>query len=689
MPVAGDFPQASQVLIQPFDTSDDGLTYTIPTSGGRSYQIDTSFEAYRRQSTRHTTIQSQRESINLEGKTGEGTVNTEGLWRVQVPDWSYGAGQVYADRQGSVANRFLASTGVDVFSLPYQATLLNATKQVNEQQNNAAPLIVTLGPYVIWAYSGEVLWVRDSWSNAPTNLNFTGSDFAGGEIITGLMVDQHAVYISTTSALYQANILDGASPATAVKVISQGCITVGSAGGRYFVAGWGNQNILYDVTDTMTPGTPPTLPRGSGAFANGQLAVHPNPKWLWHTMALVDGGFYFSGQPLDNDSALVPNNTGEVWYTAFPLAAQTGTTNSPLPAPQICLTLPPGEIVNAMFQYGNLCVLGTTQGVRTCRTVSANDPEGNTGNLISGPIIPNLTQPVTGVVAAFTANGRFVWFTWNGYDDTFVGGTTTPANSVVLGRLDMETMVDELTPAYASDLVFPTPNGFPISMAWDPITNGPIVGIELASSGNGIWVQNNNQLVPQGFIDSGLVTNNIPDDKIAAMVSARQIGPGSISFEVNADGQGYDAATPLSPNTPSSTPTLLTTLRRYEEMNVSVQLNAEAGNSFGPTLKRWTLKSLPAVVSGTDVSYVVMLYSQVGSHAIKRTVDPYVELAWLEGLRLSQQPVLISEGNPQQTLYTATAVVDSIDWLPEHERDAAPYFGWDGVAVVYFKTLVG
>jgi hypothetical protein len=607
---------------------------------------------------------------------------------VQVPDWSYGAGQVYADRQGSVANRFLASTGVNVFAYPYQATLLNPTMQVNQQQNDAAPLVVSLGPYVLWAYTTEVKWVRDSWENAPTNLAFSGSDFGGDEFITGLMVDQHALYISTNLALYQANILDGASPATAVKVIGQGCITVGAAGQRYFVAGWGGQNILYDVTELMNPTTVPTLPRGSGAFANGQMAIHPNPKWLWHTLAWVDGGFYFSGQPLDNDSSLVTNTTGEVWYTAYSPAQQTGTTNSPLPAPQIALTLPPGEVVASMYSYANFCILGTTAGVRVCRTVSANDPEGNTGNLIAGPLIPNLTQQIAGApVNAFTSNGRFVWFTWPGYDDTFVGGFTTPANSVVLGRLDMETMVDDLSPAYASDLIFPTPNGYMISLAWDPITDGPVLGIELADSGNGIWVRNPAVLLTEGFIDSGLITNNIPDDKIACMLSARWLDDGQITFQVQADGAGYNVAIPLSPNTPSATPTLLTTLRRYEEMNVQVWLNTVDGDS--PTLKRWTLKSLPAVVSGTDASYVVMLYSQIGSHGIKRTVDPYTELAWLEGLRLSQTPVLISEGNPNQALYTATAVVDSIDWLPEHEREQAPYFGWDGVAVVAFKTLVG
>jgi hypothetical protein len=128
---------------------------------------------------------------------------------------------------------------------------------------------------------------------------------------------------------------------------------------------------------------------------------------------------------------------------------------------------------------------------------------------------------------------------------------------------------------------------------------------------------------------------------------------------------------------------------RYEEANVSTILTRDGSTpSTGPTLKRWILKSIPAVVSGTTVSVVAMLYSQVASHGVKRAVDPYAELNWLEGLRLSQQPVTYQEGNPNGNIYTATATIDSIDWLPEHERDTQR-FGWDGVAVIYLKSIVG
>jgi hypothetical protein len=683
VPALTDFPSVSQISLVPINEAVYG--------SGRSYQIDTSYEQYRRQSTRHTTIPAQRESLNLEGKTGEGTINTEGLWRIQIPDWSYGAGQLYADRAGSVANRFLVSTGVDVFSTQYQATLLHAT-QLQYENEATFTNVVSVGPYVFHSTLTQVLY-RTSWG-AETSLTFSGSNFGSGEFITGLVADDHDVYISTNENIYQCQVMAASTPGTATIVVSGGAIVIGACGGKVFAIKYSQQYILVDITNIGNPTNPGVFPTNvNGAW----IASHPNPKWVWTGACLVDGTFYFTGYASNNDATLIPNTEGQVWRATLQgsiTVTQTGAQNAVLAAAQVALSLPPGEVVASIFSYGNLCLLGTTQGVRVCRSVSANDPEGNTGDLIAGPILPGLLQPVNGWVTGFTANGRYVWFIWTGYTDTAWNGTTSlndagQSTALTLGILDMETMVDDLQPAYASSYQFNSPNGgYGWALCWDPITSGPLVSVALASAGNGLWTINPDYYVAEGFIDTGLLTYNLPDDKIACMVSCRYYSGGSVAFNFNPNQGGYASMTPISPNTPSTTPELLSDLVRFEEGNLSIVLLPNVATTETPILRRVTLKSLPATVSGTTISAVCLLYSQVQSHGVKRAVDPYVELAWLESLRLSQQPLYYTEGNPNGTAYTATCVVNSIDWLPEHERDTGQY-GWDGVAIVYLTALVG
>ena len=81
--------------------------------GGRSYVVNTSFEPYRRDAFRHRSIQPQRESVDLTNIPGQGTINTEGLWRRGADDWHFGAGQPYQDRKGSVDARFSTSKGIN------------------------------------------------------------------------------------------------------------------------------------------------------------------------------------------------------------------------------------------------------------------------------------------------------------------------------------------------------------------------------------------------------------------------------------------------------------------------------------------------------------------------------------------------------------------------------------------------
>ena len=76
---------------------------------GVSYLIDT--EQYRR-----TTVPVARQQRDNSKEPGENTLDTTGAWVRSQTDWSYGAGQLYLDKEDSDRRRFYSSHGVDVWT---------------------------------------------------------------------------------------------------------------------------------------------------------------------------------------------------------------------------------------------------------------------------------------------------------------------------------------------------------------------------------------------------------------------------------------------------------------------------------------------------------------------------------------------------------------------------------------------
>jgi len=611
--------------------------------GGVTFTINTSFEPYRRDAFRHRSIPSQRESVNLTPKTGEGTVNTEGLWRASAFDWSYGAGQLYADREGSVAARFYDSKGVDPFTTQFQVTLLPATKQQLALTDTTIN-IATIGPVIFYSHSNAVYYTTNYSASTSLLTGLTGA-------IT-LSADASNLYISSnagSSGVWVVNVANGAV-GSATQVITDPVDAVFAVSGRVLAASGAS---VYDITQVINGG-------GNQHLPNPALITHPSLNWQWVAATGGSSNIYLAGYSQQNTSP-VPNTRGAVYRTGI------NSDGTALVAPVQALPLPANEYPIGLYAYLSYILLATTKGYRFCRTVSANDPSGNTGDLISGPILPNLLHPVTTASAPFTANGRFVYAAYNTFDGTSTG----------LIRFDLGTLVGDLEPAYCSDLMV-TSQATITGLAWDPVTNGPLIAL----SGAGLYTEDTANLVSQGWVDSGLVTYNIVDDKIACQALIRGSGGGSYTMSLQADGAGYNAATPLSPNSEANPPTFLTTLVRGEEFNVRVFLNS-GGANVNETLKRWTLKSLPAVVSGTTISAVLNLYGEIDSSGVGRVLDPYQAYAYLEGLRLQQTPVTYLEG-----AYSATVVITEIDWLPYKERDTSD-FGFIGDLIVYMKTIVG
>ena len=671
---------------------------------GRVFTVDTSFEPYRREAFRHKTIPAQRQSINLTNIAGEGTVNTEGLWRREQADWTMGAGQLYLDRKGDAQeNRFFQSKGIDPFTTPYQISLTNDVHQVYSTSNTN----------VLTTFSNGYFYVADN-STGSTALKFTNTIPSTGlatwtsvtipsgvTVINSVATNNNYIWLATDNGVYYSVVGTTATPTQ----YRSNDTTSGYTGGYDLVRVCNDQIIaarkgrLYCFVASNAVGSSPSnSPSGTqsgGTYTGEVLMQHPNPNFIWSDAVGGMSCFYVCGYVSTNGARYSSTNHGPFYGGAvYRSSINTSLSASSLTQPWVpnypisCLPMPMDEVPVSLNANLNYIFVGTNKGVRMCQTLSQYDPTINsgTGDLKAGPYIPNILQPVSQPVSAIASDGRFVWFAWNNYD----------VNSVGLGKLDLTTFIagDPLAPAYASDLMVsglsnPVNNQITSASVFVQTVNGQTVGMPVfAVAGKGVYVQDPNNYVATGTIESSIFTYGIPDRKIPIFFDYNCIVPNgtqvqaSIGIDPNdPDGVGVVSLPAVSTSSQSEIP--IPPGYSAENFQTSLTLSASSDKTLSPSVYRWTVKAWPAVANETQISVVVQLFSVNMVDGMEVYADPYETLAWLDNLRRLQTIVTYQEGP-----LTTSAIIDVVDWLPHKRRDVYQN-GFEGDCVIYMKTIGG
>ena len=429
------------------------------------------------------------------------------------------------------------------------------------------------------------------------------------------------------------------------------------------------------------------------------LVTHENANWVWSDVTGGETQVYFSGyvsSPLGNKgSGAIYRSNMLGSSTSSSTGVQTITASASsvpwnLDYPVQALPMSPDEYPTCIQSYLNFIFIGTNRGIRMTQPLGQYAPSTTTtSNLKSGPLIPNILQPVTLPVTSIVGDGRYVWFSWNNYD----------ASSTGLGKLDLGTFIngDPLTPAYASDLMV-TGQGVINNLDWDPVTCTPLMAV----SGKGIYgpyatniggIPTVTKYVASGQITSGIFDYGIPDPKIPVYFDFNGVATNGSNLTASVITDPNDPTLIQSftvPSTGSFTSgaaneyTVTSTTVKARQFKATVNLNAGTKTTTrdtSPILNRWTLKSWPAVVQGTQISVVLQMFSVNVVDGLEVFTDPYAELYWLETRRQNQDIVTYTEGPLQ-----VTAVVDALDWIPHKRRDNWEN-GYEGDLVLNLKTI--
>jgi hypothetical protein len=356
-----------------------------------------------------------------------GEQSLTGWWLRSQTSWHNGAGIAYyepgTDYQ-HVSHRFADSRGIDVWNIG-EATLLPEIVDIYTGSNliNAATGNDGTDVLVFGDSSGGLNKLALNEDNEITPTPFTiasHSSFPFRSVTT----DGSKYYAACTTCIH-TGLLSANSDVVSYKFSTTATNDVFIK----YVKGYvilGSKNVLTNLhnidsaTTNHSAGSAniPTVVAGYGK-------VHLNTNWKWNDAVASPSAIYVSGNG---------GNNGEVWQILFDEAANS----IDLPGASMVLSLPDGELVNALTYYLGYLVLGTSSGVRICQV-------GTNNQVVLGPLLyENSEYPVNG----FTQHGSYI------YAATKVDNEAGTFTHACLVRIDLSQQFDDGTFAWAYDLEY-------------------------------------------------------------------------------------------------------------------------------------------------------------------------------------------------------------------------------------------
>jgi hypothetical protein len=586
---------------------------------GRPYMVDTKSEQFERGYEPRI-----RDSVDQGVEPGEATINPQGLWRRTQTSWHVGAGQVYGDVNAS-PYRFHKSKGVDPWTKG-QLSLLNTTKRSLESANtNLFMCVVTSGgtDYLYVADGSTLKFSSNPFDATPTWTSVTTatSGTLPTTAITGLETNGTNVFIGWTSSDIWYTT-PGSTSATPFYPTS------GTANQTYYAFGYAKNRGFAAVG-------PDLYAIGLGSGGHNIFFDNPDTTFTWVGAAPGQNAVYAAGY--SGYHSIIFKIT----------IKEDGTLNVPVST----LELPYGEIVSSIFGYLGFIIIGTNKGVRFCST-------DNDSNLVAGPIIAT-----TGSVNDFTADGRFVWFTYTNYDGTSGG----------LGRMDLSTFSAANTPAFATDLMW---NSTAAVKSCASIGGKRIFSV----SGVGVIVEDSASKVASGEIETGLFRWGIMDRKFVVKVDARTRPlQGSISFHTSLDGNPYFLNGTSSVATDVQH-TFNGTETKMIEAGFKVVLTRSSTVTAGPVLTMITARAYATPTRSEYFQVPILLHRQVNMWDRTYYFDPKSERAEFRELINNPRVVTYQEGTE---IYSV--IIEDMKWEPADAVDRT--WDWDGTAIITMRSI--
>ena len=590
---------------------------------GRAFMVDQKSGKFQRGYEQRV-----RDSTDDSTTPGEGAINPGGLWRRGQDSWHAGAGQQYADINESAPYRFYKSKGVNPW-VKGQLSLLPATKLSLSNASTSQHMVVC-GTRLYVALNGDVKFTTNPFASSPTwtaVVDEAGGTAAPTGTVQAMATDGNKVYLA-----YPNGDIRQVIPSTDPAIISN-TVFGSTATGSYYTLGFA-KNYMFGAHDH-------DFQLISAAGTKSEVIEPDDTAFRWVGVATGQNAVYAAGY--SGKKSLVYKITIKA----------DGTLDKGV----VALELPTGEVATTISGYLGFILLGTNKGVRYCST-DANS------NLISGQLIPT-----SGAVQKFASNEKFAYFTWSNYDGTSGG----------LGALDLSTLNTVNTPAFATDLMYTTTADINTVVVFaDPVTPYATKRV-FAVSGIGIVVEDSDNLVASGEIETGTWRWGIPDRKFVAKVDTRTIPlVGAITSYLKIDDGAYesvgrwaDAGDVENSFDGSDSKAIEAAFKFVLERSTA---------TTGPTFTRWMARAYAAPFRSQVFSIPIILHESITVRGKEYYYDVDEQQTFFDDLIKSPRIIALQLG-----VFTHNVILEDVVWEPMDSVGNS--WSFEGTLVVTLRSV--
>jgi hypothetical protein len=539
---------------------------------------------------RRETAQYKKDQFDTSREPGEQSLT--GWWVRSQTSWHNGAGIEFYEPGTDFEytnNRFHDSRGVDIWTtgeLRLHKDVFHAYTSTDNKLNAATGQWNDSGvledALIIGDSAGNLKRITLNGNSAATTAAFyNGATYPEGHNGTDYdflsVTSNGSDYIAAcTRGIHTGNINTLSSDELAIKFSNTSRTDLFVKYVKGFVL-FGLGNVLYNLSITPYGAgrTTSTHSHTSGTDSiTGESRTHLNSSWVWNDAVATPGPIFASGNG---------GNNGEVWRIGINADGLTPDVS----AATMALSLPDGELINAIHYYLGFIILGTNKGIRIC-PIDGND------NPILGPLTIESSYPVNG----FTERGSYI------YAATKVDNSGN-TNGILI-RIDLSQQFSDGTFAYAYDLEYlSTPDNSDCTEVYNltetqadgTVLDRLVMVIEEGGASGELQVEHTTNYRSSGYLQTGKIRYGTVEPKFFKYIQSRGLvaaGDSIVLQTIDNAGNEYDIITldsvSLGENIAVNQP-----IGGQEFIAIKYTLNNGSPITDYPVLQSYQVKSIPGV----------------------------------------------------------------------------------------------